>query len=242
MKPYIRLILLLFLCGKSLIAIEKIDLTIRYLGLPVVNVVMTDSGDEIKVTAKATSIASIAAKMDNQYISSYTDVYLTSLYHKIVNQKNYEENRIIIYDREGLVAQRTSYILPEKNKEYPINSESRDFFSALFYLRKLVEIQPQGEIWLDANTMIWKATYKIIETEKIKTELGRMKAIKVKFTFKQISEGEKENSDMLTNNLVTEKRALYLWFSDDERKIPLQAKFMMKPFSVTWRLEKYINN
>jgi len=67
-----------------------------------------------------------------------------------------------------------------------------------------------------------------------------LEAVKVKLTFQKISKGEEENSDMLTNNLVNEKRALYFWLSNDERKIPLKAKFMMKPFSVTWKLENYI--
>lgn len=61
----------------------------------------------------------------------------------------------------------------------------------------------------------------------------------MELTFVQISSGEKENTDMLTNNLVNEEKSLLFWFSDDERHIPLKAKFVMKPFSVLWKLESY---
>ncbi|MDO9577055.1 MAG: DUF3108 domain-containing protein [Candidatus Cloacimonadales bacterium] len=240
MNQFIKLLILFILFGKSLYAVERIDLSIRYLGLPVVDVVMTDDGEKIQVTAKATTIASIAARMDNQYISYYSADFLTDKYRKIIRQKDYREDRITLYDRDGLVAHRISYILPEENREYSIVKESRDFYAALFYLRKMIGIQAKGEIWLDANALIWKAKYEIIGTEELNTELGHMDAIKVKFTFKQISKGEKENSDMLTNNLVNEDRSLIFWFSNDDRKIPLKAKFLMKPFPVTWKLENYI--
>lgn len=240
MNRFPKLLILLFLYTCSLLAYERIDLSIRYLGLPVVDVVMTDDGEKIQVTAKATTIASIAARMNNQYISYYSDDFLTEKYRKLIRQKDYEEDRITLYDRDGLVARRISYILPEENKEYPIVKNSRDFYAALFYLRKMLRTQTKGEIWLDANALIWKAKYEVIGTEELNTELGHLEAIKVKFTFKQISMGEKENSDMLTNNLVNEDRSLFFWFSNDERKIPLKAKFLMKPFSVTWKLENYI--
>ena len=50
---------------------------------------------------------------------------------------------------------------------------------------------------------------------------------------------EKERSDMLTNNLVNEERSLVFWFSDDEQRLPLKAKFKMKPFAVVWKLNSY---
>ncbi|MCF7884181.1 MAG: DUF3108 domain-containing protein [Candidatus Cloacimonetes bacterium] len=214
------------------------ELSIRYIGLPVVNVEMTDVNNTITVKAKATKIASIAAKMDNTYISHYSDNYLPNSYKKIIHQKDYHENRVTEYFRATKTAKKTSYINYDKNKVFPINSESRDFFSSLFYLRTVCD-QPFGELYLDANSLIWKANYKNLGKELINTELGKLNAIKIKLTFQKISDKETENTDMLTNNLVTEEKSLIFWFSDDERHIPLKAKFMMKPFAVVWKLENY---
>ena len=239
MNKSIFLLLSVLFCLPAAQCLEKLDLTIRYLGLPVVDVVMTDDGRNIDITAKATPIASIAARMNNRYISTYSGSYLTDSYRKIIRQKDYREDRITHYDRTNLTARRISYIQSDKNLEYDITAHSRDFFAALYYMRLMLNSQAQGELRLDANAMIWKAEYELIGREEISSGLGKQQAIIVKFSFQQISAGEKENSDMLTNNLVNEDRFLLFWFSDDERKIPLKAKFVMKPFPVIWRLENY---
>jgi hypothetical protein len=217
---------------------EQLHLTISYIGLPVVNVEMTDDGSQITVKAKATKIASIAAKMDNTYISHYSENYLPITYKKKINQKDYYEDRITEYFRSTSRARRTSFLDDSVNFEYPITPNSRDFFTSLYYLRTVCE-QPYGELYLDANSLIWKAEFRNRGNEKINSPLGKINAIKIELTFNKISQAEKENTDMLTNNLVTEEKSLVFWFSDDERHLPLQAKFMMKPFAVVWKLENY---
>ena len=214
------------------------NLSIRYLGFPVVRVKITDDGNELKVYAKATTIASIAAKMDNTYISDYTDDYLSSTFRKIIKQKDYAEDRIIYYDRINMVANRESYINKDLTKDYPITEISRDFFSALFYLRGKLD-ESNGHLWLDANSLIWKAPYKIVKKEIIRTTFGKIETIKVKIDFENVNELEKERSDMLTNNLVNDEKSLYFWFTADEQHIPVKAKFEMKPFPVIWKLDSY---
>ena len=81
--------------------------------------------------------------------------------------------------------------------------------------------------------------YSVEGKEKISTKFGKKNAIKVKMNFYNHLNGEKERSDMLTNNLVNEERSLLFWFSDDEQRLPLKAKFIMKPFAVVWKLNSY---
>ncbi|RLC52033.1 MAG: hypothetical protein DRI23_03775 [Candidatus Cloacimonadota bacterium] len=238
MKRLHNFLILSFLFSISLIFASEMQLSIRYLGLPVVRVKITDNGNELKVHAKATTIASIAAKMDNTYISEYTDDYLSSSYRKIIKQKDYAEDRIINYDRINMIAKRKSYINENITKDYPINGMSRDFFSALFYLRGKLN-ESKGDLWLDANSLIWKAPYEIVKKEIIRTTLGKVETIKVKIDFENVNELEKERSDMLTNNLVNDEKSLYFWFTADEQHIPVKAKFEMKPFPVIWKLDSY---
>ena len=240
MKKLHRNITIFLLFSISLIFSQEFNLSIRYLGIPVVRVQVTDDGSELKVTAKATTFASIAARMDNTYISKYTGDYLPITFRKIIKQNNYAEDRIINYDRSVLIARRTSNLNPELSKEYPIDCSSRDFFSALFFLRGKLD-ETGGELYLDANSLIWKATYKIVKKEIIRTTFGKIETIKVKLDFSNINGLEKERSDMLTNNLVTEEKSLYFWFTNDEQHIPVKAKFEMKPFPVTWTLDSYID-
>jgi hypothetical protein len=238
MKLKIRITVLFLIFFTAFLSAEEIELAIKYLGISVVKVKMTKVNNKLTVHARSTSIASIASKIDNLYIIDYTDNYLPVKYTKKINQKKYTEDRETIYYRKIRKAERTSFIDPAKSCEYPINEASRDFFSSLFFLRNAID-NIEGEILLDANKLIWKAYYKKIGEEIIKTPLGKLNSIKVQISFERITNQEKERSDMLTNNLVNEEKSLIFWFSDDERRIPLKAKFIMKPFSVVWKIENY---
>ena len=238
MKLKIKLTIIFLIIFITFLSAEEIELAIKYLGISVVKVKMINVDNRLIVHAISTSIASIASKMDNLYIIDYTDNYLPTKYIKKINQKKYAEDRETIYNREIRKAERTSFIDPEKSCEYTINEKSRDFFSSLFFLRNAIDSN-EGEVWLDANKLVWKAHYKKIGEEIIKTPLGKLNSIKVQISFERISNQEKERSDMLTNNLVNEEKSLIFWISDDERRIPLKAKFIMKPFSVVWKIENY---
>ncbi|MFA5244300.1 MAG: DUF3108 domain-containing protein, partial [Pedobacter sp.] len=140
---------------------EKLTMTINYLGLNVTDVIMEDDGQVLTVTAKSTRLAEIAAVMDNQYISEYTSDYLPVTRYKKILQNKYNEDRIIEYDRKQLMATRTSKLATDPDTTYPIYAESRDFFTALFYIRYHLET-PQ-KLYLDANGLIWSAEYRIVE-------------------------------------------------------------------------------
>jgi len=213
-------------------------MVIKYLGFRVVNVEMIDSGREISISARSTAIASIAGGMNNHYSSTYEIDYLPMSYAKIIVQKKYQEKRMISYDRRKNVATRTSFIDSLNNCSYLIHTESRDFFSALYYIRSNLS-ESGGVLWLDANRLIWRVDYEIISKERIGSFLGKKETLLVKIDFTKISDQQAERTDMLTNNLVSEENSLYIWFSNDNEKLPLKAKFKMKPFSVIWKMTGY---
>ncbi|KQC11820.1 MAG: hypothetical protein APR54_02725 [Candidatus Cloacimonas sp. SDB] len=213
-------------------------ITIKYLGLNVVYVTMEDNDNELKIKAESSALAGIAASMDNQYFSAYENDYLPLYYRKVIDQRGYQEDRIINYDRDRGVAYRTSYIDTLRNCSYPIHPETRDFFSALFFICQNFN-ELGGTLWLDANKLIWKADYEIVGLDRISSYAGKKEAVQLKLDFSRISEGKAERSDMLTNNLVTAENSLYLWISNDEKRLPLKAEFSMKPFSVVWKMTAY---
>ncbi|MDA3814265.1 MAG: DUF3108 domain-containing protein [Candidatus Cloacimonetes bacterium] len=238
MKQKSKLIIFIFFIIPVFLLAETFDLSIKYLGFSVVHVKMINEDSTLTVNARSTFIASIASKMDNFYRSVYTANFLPVTYEKYIDQGDYFEDRIIEYNRQTLTAKRVSNISPDRNCEYPIITESRDFFSALFYLRNAID-EPTGVLWVDANKLIWRVEYSVTGKERISTKFGKKSAIKVKLNFQNYLHEENERSDMLTNNLVNEERSLLFWFSDDEQRLPLKAKFMMKPFAVVWKLNSY---
>ena len=238
MNQKYKSITFILLLTPVLLLAETFDLSIKYLGITAVKVSIINKDSVLTINAKATPIASIASNMNNSYKSIYSGNFLPVKYQKLINQGDYYEDRIIKYNRDMQTAKRLSNISPDRNCEYSINPESRDFFSALFYLRKALDEQ-SGELWVDANRLIWKVNYKVIGKETISTKLGKIQTIKVELNFINYLDKEKERSDMLTNNLVNPDRVLIFWFSDDDQRLPLKAKFMMKPFAVVWKLNSY---
>lgn len=229
-------VLVLLLFAASVLCAERLDLSIRYLGLPVVRVRMTYADSTLRVHARATAVASIAAKMNNYYTSIMADDFLPKMYSKRINQKDYHEDRDILYHRQKGYAERTSRIDSSRSNTYPIATNCRDFFSALYYLRTLN--QDAGSFCLDACGLMWDASYTVTERTTMKSTLGKRNVRKIELNFTQRGTGEKERSDMLTNNLVSD-RTLYFWLTDDNEAIPVKAIFEMSPFSVTWRLDSY---
>ena len=215
-------------------------MTIRFLGLKVVNVKMTDQKNILSIHAKATSIGSIASDMDNIYISEYKSDYLPDMYSKSIKQKNYFENRKTIFDREIMRAFRESRISSDRNLQYDIFPESRDFFSALYYIR--FYWQDNELLYLDADGTSWLAECKFTGDEIIKTRWGKIKTARLEVEFSKINSDRAQRSDMLTNNLVNEDNLLVLWISRDKNRLPLKAKYSMKPISVYWILEDYDEN
>jgi hypothetical protein len=229
-------LLLFLLLTASVLAAERLELSIRYLGLPVVRVNMTYADSTLQVHAKATTVASIAARMNNYYTSIMAEDFLPRMYTKRITQKDYQEDREIIYYRRQGYAERTSRISESRNNTYPIDPTCRDFFSALYYLRTLS--QDAGSFCLDACGLMWDASYSITERSTMNTALGKRKVRKIEMNFAKRGNKDKERSDMLTNNLVSD-RTLFFWLTDDTEAIPVKAVFEMSPFSVVWRLDSY---
>ena len=213
---------------------------ITCLGIRVVDINISNYSNNstgfLRVSADSHFITSIFPYLHNTYLTRYEDGFLPITYEKHVDQRKYFEDRICTYNREKRTA-----ILQDRLKShtisYPIMAESRDFFSALLYIAN--HLQEKDDIWLDANKLIWKASYVKVDREIVKTGLGKLPAIKLKMRFQKVSTEPKENTDMLTNQIVNEDNTLYLWISDDARHLPLKAKYERKPFPVYWEIISY---
>jgi len=197
-----------------------------------------DSLNVITSYVKSRALTKFLYDLDNKYTVYSDSLFLTTKYLKDIDQGNYSEDRIITYNREGKKANQFDTHNPSRNGEYDITSGTRDFFSMLFYIRKL-KGELTGSADLDGSGTIWETHFEQLGEEKISSCLGKINAIKVKFSFKKISEQIRPRSDLVTNNLFKEDNILYFWFSADERRIPLKAEFDRKPFSVYWRLINY---
>ena len=138
-----------------------------------INAVFEEKSGVISITAKSTPLAKISTEIDNKYVIEFEKNYLPKKYIKKINQSGYSEDRFTIYDRYDLTAKRISLLDSAKYCGYPFLPQTRDFFSALYFLRKNFR-KGNGEMVLDANKVLWKASYKIIKKEMLNSVLGKL--------------------------------------------------------------------
>lgn len=223
-------LLYVFLLTGVLAGTEITHFSIRYLGMTVARVTMTDNGDSLMIHATSGGVGSIFQRMENHYRIAYKDDYVPVSYEKKIDQGDWFEDRMIRYDHQRERAIRTSRIDPARNRSYHAPAGVRDFFSALHFLRS----NPQADsLLLDAAGALWQG----IVTPAGRDEVDDRRCRKVKVRFCQITSGQPERSDLLTNNLVHPENELTLWFSLEDSGLPLQAVYEMSPFNVSWLLE-----
>jgi len=244
-KHHILLSFLLCLCifgyGEST---ETLSLSIQWQGITVATVNMahrtgfdTTGNQEITIYSKSNLLANIVSYVfDNNYDIVADSLYLPISYRKDITQKNFAEQSTTRYFRsenKGMFYDNVS----DTTQEYPIESDTRDFFSSLYYLRSLDVTQSQ-EFTIDNAGKLSKIRSKYMGAEKIKTVIGNIDTYKVEISFEHIDLEPRRRSDILTNNLVNPNRKLYFWFSaTGDDRLPVKAQYVTSKGSIWWVLK-----
>jgi len=221
---------------------ETYEYRLTCVGIPIASISVHDktnnnSDKSISVYIKSLNVTSLFPYISNHYVTYYKDNYVPYRYEKLVNQAKYREDRSVDFDQSKGLAIFTDN-LSRNNFKYDFPTPTRDFFSALLYIKN--RVNQVSYLWIDANKKTWRLHSELIGREKISTPLGKQWATKVRFTFKKNFQGETENTDMVTNNLIREDRELILWFGEQKPYLPLMAKASHKLVPVYLTLQKYL--
>ena len=240
MLKKILLILPLFLLSNCLYS-EKLTFSIDYLGFSVASVDFIKEHIEmnniITVNAKSSGFINFFAQsLDNKYIARNDHLYRPIQYLKDIDQRDFEELSATTYDFINLSADYYDKV-SQLSHTYPIQHDTKDFFTALYYLRTM-NLKEEHTFTIDSAGKIWTIMCRYIKSEQLKSPVGTFQTNKVELSFKQFDDGKKLKGDMLTNNLVNEANVLSFWFTDDENQIPVKAQYVMKPFNVNWTIRK----
>ena len=234
--------IIFLLCAMfSILSAETIKFTIDYMGLSVANVnfVHERESDQniLTVTASSTRLSSVfSVSFNNVYEIMSDSLFLPIVYTKVIDQKNFTEVSRTTYCFTDL---RANFIDSETDlrRTYRINYDTRDIFTALFYLRTL-DLRNDISFTIDAAGKLWTMTSRFLRTERMRTNIGSFQTNMVEISFKPIDNSTGLRSDILTNNLVTEANVLNFWFTDDEYQIPVRATYNMRPFNVNWTIRR----
>jgi hypothetical protein len=110
----------------------------------------------------------------------------------------------------------------------PIPERFQDVISS-FYFMRTVPLVPGGETRVDlySRGKVYRLVVAVLGREQVETELGVFDAVKVQPRMHDSASSEDRN-----------KGKLFLWFTDDARRLPVMARTILPIGSVTARLTR----
>ena len=171
----------------------------------------------------------------NDYVSKFYPV--RDLYETWVDARDFQPLRFEKHAREGRYEsdEVEEFDLARKvgrwrEDKTPLPDRIQDIISSFYFLRtQPLELGSDVAVDMFSRGKIYKLKATVLERERVETEAGAFDAFKVQPALRENETAEDRN-----------RGKLFLWFSDDERRLPVMAKTMMPIGSVTARLTKVV--
>ena len=181
-----------------------------------------------KATAKAysTGYVSNLYKVENEYQSTFHNptfcsdgirkvIHEGDRHREISLQFDHSRQTAILYDRD------TTSDAPPRREHFSIPACVHDLLSALYYARtQPLEIGESFEVPLNDGSGTVQVRVEVQAREEIQTAIGTFPAIRVE-------------PDVFSANLFKEKGRMFVWFSDDENRLPVQLKVQIPAGTIT---------
>ena len=171
----------------------------------------------------------------NDYVSKFYPV--RDLYESWVDARDFQPLRFEKHAREGRYEsdEVEEFDLGKKIGSWredrtPLPERIQDIISSFYFLRSQpLAVGTDVRVDMFSRGKIYKLKASVLEKEKVETEAGTFDAFKVQPQLRENETAEDRN-----------KGKLFLWFSADERRLPVMAKTVMPIGSVTARLTKVV--
>ncbi|HEY3350180.1 MAG TPA: DUF3108 domain-containing protein [Thermoanaerobaculia bacterium] len=171
----------------------------------------------------------------NDYVSKFYPV--RDLYETWVDARDFQPLRFEKHAREGRYEsdEVEEFDLGKKIGSWredrtPLPERIQDIISSFYFLRaQALAVGSDVRVDMFSRGKIYKLKASVLEREKVETEAGVFDAFKVQPQLRENETAEDRN-----------KGKLFLWFSDDDRRLPVMAKTVMPIGSVTARLTKVV--
>jgi hypothetical protein len=170
----------------------------------------------------------------NEYVSKFYPV--RDLYETWVDARDFQPLRFEKHAREGRYEsdEVEEFDLAKKigswrDDRTPLPDRIQDIISSFYFLRSQpLVVGTDVRVDMFSRGKVYKLRAAVLDKEKVETEAGTFDAFKVQPQLRENETAEDHN-----------RGRLFLWFSDDERRLPVMAKTVMPVVgSVTARLTK----
>ncbi|MBE9536991.1 MAG: DUF3108 domain-containing protein [Proteobacteria bacterium] len=214
---------------------ERLEFNLTWSGIKAGTTVMEISGisdvggrEALHMVSRSNPSKIVSALYD---VNNWTDFYvdaktLAPLKYEVVQQKKgRKKNKSAIFDLER---NEVEFTKGGNKKVVKVSDGIIDPFSLIYYLRTL-DLKPEVEIELDtfANGKIYITVVKVVGREKIRVGGGSFETIKVH------TRSRDKGSEELRG-----KEGTYIWFTDDQYKIPVKIMAKIKVGYITAELDK----
>jgi len=114
-----------------------------------------------------------------------------------------------------------------RTSKYDVPPQVQDILSSLYYFRTVPNLTTGASVFIDVHESKknWKLEVQILGRESLKTAIGTVPTIKVK-------------AIVLFDGLLWNKGDLYVWITDDARRIPVQMNGKVAIGSITATLAR----
>jgi hypothetical protein len=208
-------------CASAFQIPERLEYSIRWqfikAGSSVLEIAEGDEGT-LKIVSRAWSakVLSVFYKVEDRIeVLAEESTFLPSVYHLKLREGRHRKERIVTYDRkEGRIV--LNNIHKNEVKEFDTEGDIYDPITAFFLIRTMeFEVGKPIFIRVFDNGKLYDVEVQVLKKQKIRVPAGTFDTIKVKPLLK--SEG-----------IFMRKGDVYIWLTDDERKIPVKIKSKVK--------------
>ncbi|MDR3580881.1 MAG: DUF3108 domain-containing protein [Oryzomonas sp.] len=209
---------------------ERLEFEISYTGIPAGRAVqeVTLEGNEVHIvsTAKSASWLRVFFPVDDRIESVLIsgtpplNIGVPRLYRERIHEGWTRYKKDAVYDRQKLEVN-TKDLLKNSETTKSITARTYDTLSSFFYFRS-VPLQVGTSYYIDIFDCkrLWNTEVQVLRREVIETPLGRFRTVVIKPLLK--SEG-----------IFARTADMYIWLTDDERRIPVLMKSKVKVGSIT---------
>lgn len=209
---------------------ERLEFEVSYTGIPAGRAVqeVKQVGDEIQIvsTAKSADWLNLFFPVDDRIesilISGAPPNYIgvPRLYRERIREGWTRFQKDAVFDREKLEVT-TRDFLGKSEKNQKITKRTYDTLSSFFYFRS-VPLQVGTSYFIDIFDCkkLWNTEVQVLRREEIVTPLGRFKTVVIKPVLK-------------FEGIFARTGDMFIWLTDDDRRIPVQMKSKVKIGNIT---------
>lgn len=215
--PFKRFYIILFLLSSNALAFnipERLEYDLRWTGLKAGTSILEikKDGDKIMISSTATSAkwVSVFYHVEDKIESILNPILPISYRIKLKEGKHKRDKEVIFNHADKKVI----YIdhLKKERQEFDTLEKLFDPLSGFYHLRNM-NLKVGESVYLPVfdSKKIWSIEVKVLRKEELKTPSGTFNTIVIKPLMR--SEG-----------IFSRKGDIYIWLTDDEKKIPVQLK------------------